>query len=142
MEYAIKLVAVFGSSILELWAAIPLGFVFQINPIVNGLVSSAGSIVSVFIITFFGTKLRDKIYKGRQKNYENSKIYKIWIKYGIAGLGLLSPILTGAPFGTALGLSLGAPPKKILFWMSLGVVIWTVALVTLGILGITTFKSI
>lgn len=53
---------------------------------------------------------------------------RIWEKYGVIGLGLASPLLTGAPLGAAIGISLGAPTGKLMWWMSIGIVIWSVIL--------------
>jgi len=42
------------------------------------------------------------------------------MRYGVVGLGLLAPLLVGAPLGTVVGISFGAPADRLLLWMSLG----------------------
>jgi len=42
-----------------------------------------------------------------QVEKKHGRIYRIWERYGAAGMGLLSPLITGAPLGAALGIVLG-----------------------------------
>ncbi len=62
-----------------------------------------------------------------------------WDRYGVAGFGLLAPLLIGAPLGTALGIALGVPGNRLFFWKSLGIIICTIGLtivVEFGLMGI------
>ena len=49
--------------------------------------------------------------------------------------------MTGALFGAAIGVSLGASPKRLMFWMSLGIAVWTILLTSLGAFGINIFEK-
>jgi len=72
-----------------------------------------------------GEKIRNKIIHWRYKGKEPKQGYlsRVWNKYGVIGLGLLSPLLLGAPLGAALGSILGAQRWRLLFWMSLAIII-------------------
>ena len=107
---------VFVMSIFELWIGIPLGLFLNLNPILVAISAAAGSILSAFIIVILGEGLRKKFLKWRYrgKSPNEGRIYDIWKKYGIVGLGLLSPLLFGAPLGAALGIGLGSPRNKLL----------------------------
>jgi hypothetical protein len=86
-----------------------------------------------------GENIRNRILKGVNKP-ESSRgklLRKIWNNYGIIGLGLLSPLLFGAPIGAAIGVALGAPRNRLLLWMSVGIIIWTIILVFLVLQGIS-----
>ena len=74
--------------------------------------------------------------ESKKKHRQHSSIYQVWDKYGIIGLGLLAPVLTGALIGSTIAVSLGVPKQRIILWVSLGVIMWTVLLVTLAALGI------
>lgn len=135
---------VFGASILELWAGIPLGLVFGINPIITGAAAALGAISAAIIVSLLGDSIRDKFIKwryGENNDLKSGNFYKIWNKYGIIGLGLISPLLFGAPIGAALGIALGAEKRPLLIWMSTGIVIWSIILTSAGYLGIMTFES-
>ena len=136
---------VFGTGILELWAAIPLGLAFSLNPVIIGVTSASGAIVAAFLVTAVGDSIREKVIKwryGENKDLKDSRYYTIWNKYGIVGLGLISPLLFGAPVGAALGVALGSSKKPLLIWMSIGIVIWSAILTAAGYLGLMSFGII
>lgn len=136
---------VFGAGILELWAAIPLGLAINLNPAIIGIASAVGAILAAFLVTTVGDSIREKVIKwryGENKDLKDSRYYKIWNKYGIVGLGLISPLLFGAPVGAALGVALGSSKKQLLIWMSIGIVIWSASLTAAGYLGLMSFGII
>jgi hypothetical protein len=141
----IQLLTVFGLSMIELWAAIPVGFALNLNPATIVWVSSAGAIVGALLVMLAGEKLRNRILKWRyndKKDFSQSRLYRVWNKYGVVGLGLLSPLLFGALIGAALGSLLGATRWRLLLWMSIGIVVWSIGLTTFGVAGLSGFKSL
>jgi membrane protein DedA with SNARE-associated domain len=138
----ISILSVTVLAILELWLAIPLGFVLGLHPVIIGIANIIGATIGVFILVFAGERLRNWILKHYVRKYDDSKpgaIQKIWQKWGVIGLGLLAPFLTGALPGTAIGIASGIPARKLLFWMTIGIIIWTIVLVSLGAAGIEIF---
>lgn len=61
---------------------------------------------------------------------------KIMQKYGLPGLALLGPIVTGIHLAVVIAIIMKANPRAILFWMNLSLVIWTVIVTVLAALGI------
>jgi hypothetical protein len=138
------ILTVYLSSIFELWLGIPLGFALELNPILIASVSAAGSITAVIGVSLIGDNLRTKFVKWRYKDDHSlkySRLGKIWNKYGIIGLGLISPLLFGAPLGAAVGIMLGAPRNYLVFWMSVGIILWSVSLTILGITSVETISK-
>jgi membrane protein YqaA with SNARE-associated domain len=119
---------VFVMSIFELWVGIPIGLFLNLNPILVATSAAAGSILSAIIIVILGEGLRTKFLKWRYRgeSLKKGRIYDIWKNYGTVGLGLLSPLLFGAPLGAALGIGLGSPRNKLLLWMIIGIIIWSI----------------
>lgn len=143
MELVIKFLTVTGLGILELWAAIPLGTSLKLHPFLNGLASGLGAVIGALLVIIIGDRLRNWLLSKREKKQKDKgRIYKIWNKYGVIGLGLLSPLLTGAPLGAAIGISLGASPRRLLLWMSIGIAAWSILLTTVSTLGFAVFESI
>lgn len=143
MEVLIKFITVTGLGIIELWAAIPAGTALKLHPLLNGITSAFGAIIGAVVVIFFGDRLRQWLLKKREKKEKNKgRIYRIWEKYGLIGLGMLSPLLTGAPLGAAIGISLGASPKRLIIRMSIGIVIWTVLLTIISTLGFAGFHML
>lgn len=130
MNNILSWASVLGSGVLELWVAIPLGFTLQLHPVTTAILSSLGSLLSAVIIIFFGSSLRIWLIKRFQRNNmgKDSRMGRIWNRYGIIGLGFLSPLLTGAPLGAAIGISFNAEPRKLLLWMAVGIVFWSCVL--------------
>ena len=139
-----SILAVLGACILELWLGIPLGFFLNLNPMLIVIISSAGSILSAYLVIILGEGIRKWFIKWRygDQSIKKSRIDDIWNKYGIIGLGLLSPLLFGAPLGAALGIGLGAPRYRLLSWMSIGIVIWSIFLTSAGFFGLMGIQSI
>ncbi len=143
LNLAVSIISVFLASLVELWFAIPLGLFLKLNPLLIITISAAGSILSVMVIIILGEGVRKRFLKWRygERSTERGKIYEIWKKYGIIGLGLLSPLLFGAPLGAAIGIGLGAAKNRLLLWMAVGIIIWSVILTSVGFFGILSFKS-
>ena len=70
------------------------------------------------------------------------RTYGIWVRFGVPGWGLASPLLVAPAMGAAIGLLLGAPRGRLLVWMSAGVVIWTSILVIAGMIGVHLIQQI
>lgn len=139
MEYFNSLLIVFLTGILELWLAVPLGFILKLPPIITAIISALGSVTSALIVAFAGSNLRSRFLKwryGSDEALKGGRMYKIWKDYGVIGLGILSPLLFGAPLGTAVGIVFGAERNKLLLWITIGIVIWSAGLTTAVYLGI------
>ncbi|NOU92831.1 small multi-drug export protein [Paenibacillus sp. LMG 31456] len=134
--------SVIVAGILELWVAIPLGFTLKLPPVLTAIWSAVGSIGAAAIIIFFGKSIRSwLVHRFQQKNErKETTMSRIWKKYGIIGLGFLSPLITGAPLGAAIGVSFGAKPDKLMLWMTIGIVFWSAVLTTAVSLGVMTFS--
>jgi hypothetical protein len=136
---------VFISGIVELWLAVPTGIALKLNPILIVLVSASSSILAVLIVAFLGDSIRNRFIAwryGEDKKFETRRIHDVWNKYGVVGLGLLSPLLFGAPLGTAVGITFGARKDNLILWMSLGIIIWSVGLTAAGIMGLMSFEAL
>ncbi len=139
----IRLLTVFGLGAIELWVAVPAGFALQLHPLVTGITAAAGAIAGVIFVLVPGDRIRKWLVRrntGGKKPH--GSIYHLWDTCGVAGLGLSAPILVGAPLGTALGITLGAPTKRLLFWMSLGIVLCSAALTLAGLLGLAGIEAL
>ncbi|CDG65724.1 MAG: hypothetical protein PWQ15_754 [Methanobacterium sp.] len=140
-----SILIVFAASVVELWLGIPLGLVMDINPLLIIILASTGSILSAIAVTLLGENLRTRLVKwkyGDETALEETRMYKLWNKYGIIGLGLLSPLVFGAPLGAAVGIFFGATKKGLILWMSVGIIIWSVGLTLAGSMGLLTLETL
>ncbi|MBI4814586.1 MAG: small multi-drug export protein [Methanobacterium sp.] len=140
-----SILVIFAASVAELWVAIPLGLVMKINPIIIATVSAAGAIFAAACVTLLGDNLRAHILKWKYDDEEalkETRLYNVWNKYGVIGLGLLSPLIFGAPLGAAVGIALGARKNGLLLWMSIGIIIWSISLTVAGSMGLLALETI
>ena len=138
MDVLIKLLSVFAFGMIGLWEGIPLGFVLRLPPVVTGLVSALGSTVATLLVMVLGERVRERLARRRPPKEGAPRerlIDRVWRRYGIIGFGLLAPFLTGAPIGIAMGILLGAPASRMLFWLLIGIALWTVILTSAGVYG-------
>lgn len=143
MELMIKLLIVLGLGAIELWVAIPTGFVLQLHPLVTGIMAASGAILGMLVVLAIGERIRTWLIRRHsgKEDLHNGRIYSIWNRYGVAGLGLLAPLLIGAPLGTAIGITLGTPAYRLLFWMTLGIVLCSAGLTLASVLGLAGINA-
>lgn len=143
MEIAIKILTVVALGAFELWAAIPAGFALGLHPILTAGGAALGAILAVVAVLVVDQRAR--VWLGRRHASTPSShrsLEGVWARYGAAGLGLVAPLVTGAPLGTALGLVLGAQPSRLLPWMALGVIVWSALLTVAAVAGLVGLESI
>ena len=132
---------VFFTAMFELWVAIPIGIGFKLNPIITIIATFLGATVGSILVILLGNGIQKLILRGHnQKIEKETTMKKIWNKYGVIGLGLLSPLLTGAPLGIAIGLLFNAEKKKLLIFVVLGILIWSIVLTFIGFYSYETFQ--
>lgn len=139
-----SILIIFAASVVELWLAIPLGLLMDVNPIIITIVASAGAIMAAVVVTFLGENLRTRFIRWKyhdEKALEKSRLYEIWNKYGVIGLGLTSPLLFGAPLGAAVGIALGADKNRLILWISIGIVLWSIGLTVAGTMGLIAIET-
>lgn len=144
MEIVMKLLIVLGLGAVEIWAAVPTGLALGIHPAATGITAAAGAVLGTLVVIVLGSRVQAWLLQrhGRGGEPRQGRIGRIWQRYGVIGLGLLAPLLTGAPLGAALGLTMGASAGRLLLWMSFGVVLWSTVLTLAGVLGIEAVKAL
>lgn len=145
MDIFPKVVTVFGLGAVELWAAIPAGLALGLHPVATAIASALGAITSGLVVALLGDRARAWLVARHgvpRDGGGHGTIRRIWDRYGVMGLGLLAPLLVGAPLGTALGLLLGAPVRRLLLWVSVGIVLWSGLLTAAAALGLAGFETL
>jgi hypothetical protein len=96
----------------------------------------------VALVALLGGRVRDWVMQRLSKRGTpdpNSRLRRIWDRFGVIGLGLAAPVTVGAQIGAALGLLFNGHPQRLFLAMALGALVWSIALtlvVTLGVLGV------
>ncbi|NWG15662.1 MAG: small multi-drug export protein [Chloroflexi bacterium] len=136
-----SIISIFGLAWFYFWPSIPAGLALGLSPVVIVLTTSLSFASGAAVVTLVGGPLRARIMRrigSRAVVKPGSRLYRIWERFGMIGLGLAAPMTLGAQIGAAVGLALNAPPRRLFVWMALGGLLWSVTLtllVSLGIVG-------
>lgn len=143
--FIIKTLTVFILGAVELWIAVPTGFALQLHPVATCIIAALGAMTGSVLILCIGGRLQNRFPKHFYENNDKkryARIHKIFQRYGVIGLGLFAPLLTGAPLAVVVGLILRVPGGPLLFWINFGIVFWSIGLTFgswLGSLGFQAF---
>ncbi len=144
METLLQLLGVAALSVFELWAAAPAGVAVGLPPILVWLATATGAILGIVVVVLAGEQLRtwlvSRVGRGRAK--EGGRVRRVWERYGVIGWGLIGPLLLGAPLSAALGVGLGAPRGRLIFWLAAGVMLWTTVLTLAAVLGVDAVRGL
>lgn len=137
-----KLLTLFALGVAELWAAAPAGAVMGLDPLLVCLVAAAGAVSGGTVVILLGERVKAWLAKrGKREKLEERRglLFRVWQRHGVVGWGLLAPLVVGSPLGAALGLVLGAPPRRLLPWLAAGSIIWSAVFSVISTLGLKWF---
>ncbi len=124
----------------ELFAIAP-GIGFGLAPVTVGLAAfSANSLVAVATIVGWQRLVAWwQRRRGRRpgEGVGSQRGRRAFERYGIAGLALQGPVLSGMYFAAILALMLGASRRSVVFWSLVSNAVWTVALVVATVAGVS-----
>lgn len=130
-QVILKVATVYFSSMLKFIFGPLGGYAAGFTLITTILVTVAGMMTVVFIFTFFGNWIREKVivrfFKKRNKfSQSNRRFVTIWKRYGLIGVAALTPIILTPIGGTLLAVSSGSPKEKIIFYMFISASAWSI----------------
>ena len=124
-----RLLSTFALGALDLWVGIAGGLALGLPPLLSGIAATVGGLAGAVLVALAGERLQRWLYgRGGWLSRRRKRIESVWERYGIYGVALQAPLITGAPLATLVALGLGAPARRLLFWMSVSLVIWGAAL--------------
>lgn len=73
----------------------------------------------------------------------NRRIVRIWKRYGLTGIALITPVILSIPIGTLIANSLVDDRRKILLYMFISILFWSVAMTSaFEMLHVATLKDL
>ena len=134
----VRWLTVFVLGVAELWAAAPFGALWHMDPLWVWLVAAGGAVTGGTAVALLGERVRRWVgLRRRQERLaeRGGALYRVWQRQGVVGWGLLAPLLIGSPLGAAFGLLLGAPARRLIIWLGIGSLLWSLVFSTLVALG-------
>lgn len=138
LGWMFKVLSVMATACLYFWGGIPAGLALRFSLPVSAFLTAAGACAGVLGLTLAGGPVQRWVVRHFAKQFERfrrSRIMGLWERFGVTGFCLLSPALTGAPQAALLAIMLGAPPRKVLLWTCLGVLLFTAGLLAVYAFG-------
>ncbi|MBE2203473.1 MAG: small multi-drug export protein [Chthoniobacterales bacterium] len=132
-------VTAFGLGFLYFLGALPGGTALGAPLWLATLAAWAGYSCGSLVVLFAGVPLRDWLARKLRIPVQRDPskfLWRIWDRWGLAGLGLLAPVTVGPQAASLLALAIGERPKRIFLSLSLGVIPWCLLFATLLGLGI------
>lgn len=137
----IKLLSAAACGAIDLWFGLLVGLASGLSPIASGAAATVGGLAGAALVALAGGRLQRWAHSRGWLAKRRERLERIWNRYGILGVAFQAPMLTGAPLGTLIALSLGAPAKKLLFWMSVSVILWGTVLTGATVMGFEIFSG-
>ena len=120
-------------------AAIPAGTASGAAVGWAALAAWLGYSAGALIVLIAGAPLREWVVRKLKVPVQRDPsklVWRVWDRWGLAGLGLLAPVTIGPQASAVLALAIGEKTPRILAALSLGVVPWCVAFAVLTAYGV------
>jgi len=134
---------------VEILVVIPIAIGVGLDPVgvgVAAFVGNAGSVLVLLLgyrrVSGWWNRRRASGQEGEETDAESTSrrrrwARQIWDRYGLPGLALAAPILTGVHLAALLALAAGSRGGLIAGWMTVGIAAWTVVLVAGSAFGVS-----
>ena len=127
---------------LEVLFVVPAGLLAGLGPVPTVVIAAAGNVATLIPVVLLGGRLRGWLDRRRERrNRGAGRAARVMERYGLPGLAVLGPLVTGAHLAALVATGSGAGPRRTLAWMTAGVVAWSVAVGVLTVLGIDAFGA-
>lgn len=133
---------------IEILVVIPVAIAVGLDPVAVAVVAFLGNIIPIFGIILGYDRFKQwwDARRGSSSDGKQSRRRKwaqrVWDRYGLPGLALVSPGLTGVHTAAVLALLLGSTRRLLALWMTLSVALWTVVLTVGSVYGIEGLRAI
>lgn len=122
IEELLKYLSVYALSGVKFIFGPTLGLSYGFSVVITAILTACGMMTTVYIFTFFHKQLHGIVTRFQKKDRKkftkrNRQFVKIWSKYGVMGIAMVTPLLL-MPVGGALLVNLfGGKKSEIIFWM-------------------------
>lgn len=132
--------------LFEILLVIPIGVALGLDPLLVAVVAFAGNALPIYGIVLGYERLSAWLEGRRDSASDHSnrraRARRIWNAYGMPGLALLAPIVTGIHLATILALGFGARGRSTLLWMTASIGVWTVVITVASVTGMSMLEGV
>jgi Ca2+/H+ antiporter, TMEM165/GDT1 family len=129
---------------LEILLVIPPAVAAGLDPLAVGVLAFLGNVVPVVAIVggyeaFQRRRARTGARASHGRSRRRARAERLMERYGVPGLAVAGPLVTGIHLATVLAVALRAPRARVVGWMSASLLAWTVVITALSGVGAATF---
>lgn len=133
---------------LEVLLVVPAAIVAGLSPVPVVLLAAVGNALTIVPVVYAGDAIRTRLARRRRRGAPptdepprgaRGRGRRLFDRYGLPGLALLGPLVTGIHLAAAVAVAAGAARRPTLLWLSLGVAVWSAAMGLATVLGVDAF---
>lgn len=132
-----------GTPWLEVLLVVPAAIVAGLSPVPVVVLAAVGNIVTIVPVVLLADRVR--AWLRRRRSGEDStppragRGQRVMERYGLPGLALLGPLVTGIHVAALVAVGAGASRRATLVWLSLGVLAWSIVMGVVSVVGLELF---
>ncbi|MCU4925071.1 small multi-drug export protein [Halobacteria archaeon AArc-dxtr1] len=130
---------------LEILVVVPIGVLYGLNPVLVATVAFLGNILTVYALIAAADRVTDALRRWRgesESSARRERAARVWNRYGMPGLAMGSPILTGVHLAVLIAFGFGAKKRSTTVWMTASLALWTVIITALSVTGAGALSAI
>lgn len=134
--------------LLEILLVVPPAIGFGLDPLLVGALAFLGNVLPIYLIVILHDRATAWLARRRGEDPSDAsnasddtassrsvRASRILDRYGLGGLALAAPLVTGVHLATVVALLVGGSPRHVAGWMTVGIAVWTVAIVVASVTG-------
>lgn len=147
MSLSVALLVVFAAAAtpwLEVFLVVPAAIIagLPVGPTIA--IAALGNIATLIPAVLLSDRLRERLRRRRGDDHtppsrRQQRSRQLFDRYGLPGLALLGPLVTGIHLAALVAVGAGAPRRPTILWLSGGVAIWSLAIGIATLIGIDAF---
>ncbi|GAB3042219.1 hypothetical protein GCM10025298_35190 [Natronobiforma cellulositropha] len=128
--------------LLEVLVVVPPAIGLGLDPVLVGVFAFLGNAASAYGLIAF--QQRVTVWWQRRRGGDDDeesgrfrRARRLWERFGLPGLALSAPVLTGTHIAAVVAMMLGARARSVAVWMTVGIGAWTLFLVVASVTGLS-----
>jgi len=133
---------------IEIFFAIPFGVALRLDPVAVTLAAFIGNLLPLPVLALLQERLArrwPRLLGGlplRPQSRRGARVRRALARWGIPGLALQSPIITGTHITVPIALALGANRRRTLTWMGIALALWSPVITLVAVIGIEGIRRL